>query len=157
MSTEITVSELVAAFVRACQPEMVVEIGAHYGLTSERIGKAIRANGHGRFVAIELDQGFFESCTIRCQDVPEVEIVKANSREYIPPAPVDFLFVDGADDRVVDVEHFAPYLTNRALVLIHDMGSSWYFDQIPRMVELLGERHIMIDNPRGLLIFKVDR
>jgi hypothetical protein len=43
------------------------------------------------------------------------------------------------------------------MVILHDMAHEVYAPQIPRMIELLGERYISLDNPRGLLIFKVDR
>jgi hypothetical protein len=49
-STEIEVTELVAAFVRAPQPETVLETGSAFGQTAEAIRRTLAANGHGRLV-----------------------------------------------------------------------------------------------------------
>jgi predicted O-methyltransferase YrrM len=154
MATERTIAELVAAFVRACQPEMVLEIGSHYGQTTALIAQAIKDNGHGRAVSLELDVDLANVARRRCEDLP-IEIITVNSLEYIPDQPIDLLFVDGQLDRLIDVEHFRPYLTERAIVLIHDMAHEVYAVQIPRLIELLGERYISLDSPRGLMIFKV--
>jgi predicted O-methyltransferase YrrM len=153
MATERTVSELVAAFVRACQPEMVLEIGSHYGQTTALIAQAIKDNGHGQAVSLELDADLANVARARCGDLP-IEIVTVNSLEYVPDQMIDFLFVDGQLDRLADLEHFIPYLTERALIILHDMAHEVYAPQIPRMIELLGERYISLDSPRGLLIFK---
>lgn len=154
MAAERTVAELVAAFVRAAQPEFVVEIGSHYGQTAELIGRAIRANGHGEFVSLEIDKGMYESATNRCLDVPEATIINIDSLLYIPPKPIDVLFVDGQLKRVLDIEHFLPYLSPGAIILIHDMAISGYGEQLSRIFELCGPDHVMVNSPRGLLIVR---
>ena len=87
MATECELSELVAALVRATQPEFVVEIGSHYGQTAYLIGMAIRKNGHGEFVSLEIDYGLWGSACHRCSGVSEAKIININSLEYIPPKP----------------------------------------------------------------------
>lgn len=44
-STECEVTALVAAFVVALQPELVIETGTAFGQTAEAIGHAVAANG----------------------------------------------------------------------------------------------------------------
>jgi hypothetical protein len=84
--------------------------------------------------------------------------VHINSREYIPPTPIDFLFVDGATDRVTDVEHFLPFMSPGATIIMHDMGYSPYMEQLPRVYEVCGGQHIYYDNtPRGFLITRLDK
>lgn len=152
-ATEKTVAELVAAFVRALQPEHVIEVGSHYGQTTSLIGKAIRANGHGSFVSLEIDFGLYQSACNRCGDVPEAHIIHINSLEYVPEKKIDLLFVDGQDKRVLDVEHFMPYCAPGALILVHDMAKEWYTDQLPQMFELC-PAHVLINSPRGLLVMR---
>lgn len=152
-ATEVEVSELIAALVRACQPEFVVEVGAHYGQTTANIARAIAQNGHGYFVSLEIDQGLFESASHRCQGL-QVELVRINSLEYIPPRLIDFLFIDGGDYRDQDTEHLLPYLSERAIVAVHDLANDWYGRHWPRFLELLGDQCLTIDSPRGLAIWK---
>lgn len=160
LSTECEVSRLVAALVQACQPEFIVEVGTHYGQTAERIARVMAENGHGEFVSLEIDLGMFQSATNRCSVLPadvrsRLELVHINSREYIPTKPIDFLFVDGAGDRITDVRYFAPYLSARAIVIVHDTGYSPYDHQVGGMLDILGGQHIQLDTPRGVLIVKL--
>lgn len=157
MATERTVAELVAAFVRALQPEFVLEIGSHYGQTTELIGHAIRANGHGEFVSLEIDPGLYESACRRCWNVPEAHIVRTNSLDYIPEFPIDLLFVDGQMDRIPDIEHFLPFCSPGALILVHDMANAWYAEQLRKIFNLCGNKHVMLNSPRGLLILQLTK
>lgn len=155
MATESELANLVAAFVRACQPEFVIEVGSHYGQTTSLIGKAIRANGHGEFISLEINPELYGSACHRCLDVPEAHIVNINSLEYIPEKPIDLLFVDGQEYRVLDVEHFFPYCSKGAIIIMHDMLSTGYKEQLPRVYELCGSDHILINSPRGMLILRL--
>jgi predicted O-methyltransferase YrrM len=151
-ATEKTLSELVAAFVRAMQPEFVLEVGSHYGQTTALVGKAIRANGHGKFVSLEIDKDLYGSACNRCWDVPEACIINVNSLDYIPEQPIDLLFIDGQQDRVLDVKHFSQYCAKYAIVIIHDMLSAGYIDQVESILDELGTFRIFVNSPRGMMI-----
>jgi predicted O-methyltransferase YrrM len=69
-STECEVTELVAAFVRALQPEYVVETGTAFGYTAAAIGAALAANGHGRLDTIEIDEEKVTLASDRCKGLP---------------------------------------------------------------------------------------
>jgi len=153
-ATEVESSMLVAALVKATQPEFVVEVGSHYGQTSERISKVITENGHGEFVSLEIDPDLFGSASHRCAGLC-VQLININSLEYIPPKPIDFLFVDGSMDRLSDFEHFLSYMSPRGMIVVHDTAAEGYIQQVPRMLELCKGDHIQLDTPRGLLILKV--
>ena len=155
MAAEVTVAELVAAFVRACQREYVVEIGSHYGQTTALIGKAIRANGHGEFVSLEIDPDLHGTAVSRCLDVPEARIINVNSLEYVPGKPIDLLYVDGQISRGLDIEHYLPYCAPGAMILIHDMANAGYAEQLPRIFELCGGEGVLVNSPRGLLILRL--
>ena len=152
VSTEAEVSMLVAAFVKALQPEFVLEIGSHYGQTTERISLVIRDNGHGEFISLEFNPELAGSARARCWEFldKQVKIIVANSLEYIPPKPVDFLFVDGSDQRSLDVEHYLPYLAEHCTVIVHD--TAYYLDETARILELWKWDHISFNTPRGLMV-----
>lgn len=152
VSTEVEVSILVASFVRALQPENILEIGAHYGQTTERIAQVIRESGHGKFVSLEVDKDLLGSASHRCFDYigKEVDIVWANSLNYIPDQAIDFLFIDGSDARSKDLEHFLPFLAERCCVIVHD--TDYYLPETARILELWTGEHITLHSPRGLMV-----
>jgi len=157
--TEIENSVLIAALVRATQPEFVIEIGSYSGQTTQLIGNAITENGHGEFVSLEIDPGMCGNAMNRCHNLLEyddVKILNANSREYIPPKPVNLLYVDGGPDRQIDVRYYHPYMAPRSMIIIHDMAHQDYIEKIPEMLEVCGSHeYIEIDSPRGLVIIKL--
>ncbi len=154
VSTEVEVSMLVAAFVKAMQPEFVLEIGSHWGQTTERIAQVIRENKHGHFTSLEIREDFCGSTRARCAELPEAVIIQVDSLEFIPPWPIDLLFIDGAEEnRFKDYRHYLPYLSSRPTILVHD--TDYYTDQAQIIIGdwyLLGGNHISLHTPRGLLI-----
>lgn len=143
---------LVAALVRATQPEFVLEVGSHYGQTTERISQVIRENGHGELVSLEINPEMVGSASHRCYPYigKEVTIIHADSLVYIPPKSIDFLFVDGSEARSKDVEHYLPYLSTHCVVVVHD--AAYYLSENERILEMWQWDHISLNTPRGLLI-----
>jgi len=143
---------LVAALVKAIQPEFVLEVGSHYGQTTERISQVIRENGHGEFISLEIDPEMVGSASHRCQEYigKEVTIINIDSLTYVPPKPIDFLFVDGSEQRSKDVEHYLPYLSHHCMVVVHD--AAYYLSENDRILGLWLWDHINLNTPRGLLI-----
>ena len=88
-STELEVSHLVAAFVRALQPNLVVETGTAWGQTAELIGQALKANGQGRLITLEPDPARAEHSRNRCAGLP-VEVLQQSSLDWAPDGPIDF-------------------------------------------------------------------
>ena len=154
LSTEIEVSEWIAATVKMMQPYFVVEVGTHYGQTAEKIARVLNNIGHAEFVSLEVDIGMYESAMHRCVGLP-VHIIWINSLDYIPPKPINFLFVDGSADRIADVRHFLPYMAPRGVIVVHDTCYSPYIDHIPELIEECGGDVIQFDTPRGVLIVKL--
>lgn len=152
VSTEVEVSMLVAALVKAIQPEHVLEIGSHYGQTTERIALVIRENGHGEFTSLEFNPELAGSARARCWEFldKQVKIVVINSLEYIPPHPIDFLFIDGQDARADDLEYYLPYLAEHCMVVMHD--TDYYLYETDRALRMWKGDHIQIHSPRGLLV-----
>lgn len=121
-STEIEVTRLVAAFVTALQPELVIETGTAWGQTAEAIGMALRDNGHGRLVTLEPDGNRAFYSRTRCSGLP-VEVLEVASLDHVPDAPVDFAWFDSLCElRPREFIRYLPYFSGRAVVGFHDTG-----------------------------------
>ena len=154
MATERELAELVAAFVVAMQPEHVLETGSHYGQTTELIGNALIRNGHGHLISIDIDDPLANVARNRCRELINngtVEIITADSFQFVPDFKIDLLFVDGSPERSKEFEHFIPYLSENAVILIHDMVNEGWLPQLPKIFELCN-RHVLVNGPRGMLI-----
>lgn len=158
ISTEVEVSLLVAALVKAAQPEFILEVGAHYGQTAERIARVIIENGHGKIISLDINPEMIGSASARCAGLP-VELVCTDSTTYEPAQLIDFLFVDGSNERWADVKHFLPYMAPRSLILVHDTGTPPVNSQVEYILAMCREKGeigaIELDSPRGFLMIKL--
>lgn len=153
-SAELEVTELVAALVRALQPEYVIETGTCLGQTAEAIGLALARNGHGRLVSLEVDERRAAYARARCQGLP-VEIVGASSLEFTPAAPVGFAWLDSLLElRVPEFERYRPHLAPGAVVGFHDTGPHMALSAGVR--SLAGVRVLHLPTPRGVSFVQVD-
>jgi hypothetical protein len=121
-STELEVTELVAAFVRALQPELAVETGTAFGQTAHAIGRALRRNGHGRLVTLEPKARRAAISRARVARLP-VEVRVQTSLDYEPDQPVDFAWLDSVIElRAEEFRHFLPHMHAGTVVGFHDTG-----------------------------------
>lgn len=160
-ATEAEVTELVAAMVRALQPELVVETGTHTAATAIAIGRALARNGHGRLVTIELNAAKAAKATeaiardfIETDAGPSplpVTVVAGDSRAYTPEQPVDFAFFDSSfDARVPEYRHLRASFSPRAVVMFHDTGPHHPLRDKLRQLDDLDL--IYLPTPRGVAI-----
>ena len=149
VSTEVEASMLVAALVKATQPEFILEVGSHYGQTSERIGHVVIENGHGEFISLDNNPEMIGSASHRCQGLP-VYFICADSLKYIPARPIDFLFIDGDEQRSKDLLHFMPYLAPSCVVVVHD--TAYYLIETGIILKEWHWDHIELPTPRGLMV-----
>lgn len=111
-----------AAFVRALQPETVLETGSAFGQTAEAIGRALAANGHGRLVTIEPDTHRAQATVDRCVGLP-VLVRVCSSLDYVPEDALDFAWFDSLLElRPREFRRYLPFLSSRAVVGFHDTG-----------------------------------
>lgn len=142
-------SELVGAFVRALQPEYVVETGSCWGQTAEQIGWALKTNGHGRLVTLEVDPEKVRYTMDRCDGLP-VEVRLQSSLDFIPEQPIDFAFFDSLLElRGPEIERYRPYFTPRTIVGVHDTGPQFgtFGGEVDK---LLGGSVLQLPTPRGV-------
>lgn len=153
-STELEVSELVAAFVRALQPEYVVETGTCHGQTAHFIGLALLANGHGRLDTIETDQDRASASWSRCAGLP-VTVKCMSSLDFTPVEMIGAAWLDSETHlRIPEFELYRSWLLPGAIVGFHDTAEQhgpW-----GRLVEALpGTRPIRLRTPRGVTFVEV--
>lgn len=153
-STEIEVSELVGAFVRALQPEYVVETGTCWGQTTETIGQALKANGHGRLVSLEVDPEKIEYSTLRCAGLP-VQVTMCSSLEFTPEQPIGFAWFDSLLElRVPEFIRYRQYLVPGSIVGFHDTGPQFGAFG-PMIATIPGLQPINLRTPRGVTFAQV--
>lgn len=153
-STELEVSGLVGAFVRALQPEYVIETGSCLGQTAQVIGLALLANGHGRLDTIETDRGRADYTRHRCEGLP-VGVHMMSSLDFVPAQRIDFAWIDSVTHlRVAEFEHFREHFAPGAIVGFHD--TSPHQGEWGAHVEALGgTRCIRLRTPRGVTFVEV--
>jgi len=154
-ATEHEVTELVAAFVRALQPEVVAETGSYLGQTSEAIGTALHRNGHGYLYTVEIDPGRAAHARRRCAGLP-VEVVAGNSLTWSVPAGIGFAWVDGGGDRAAEIAHLLPSFAPGAILGMHDAGPQHVFTaQVQSLVNAGYLKPVMLHTPRGVMFAEV--
>ncbi len=161
-ATEYEVALLIGAFIRALQPELVVETGAYHGDTSVVIGEALRENGHGKLVAIEKQTSRFRAVRRRCKGLP-VEVVHGSSLDWVPEEgqKIEFAFFD-TDFRArhQDFDHYWPYMSKYTVICWHDSG--WHFRRPirPRIEKFASDgivQPIFLPTPRGVCFARLMR
>lgn len=156
-STEHEVSELVAGFVRALQPDVVVETGTAWGQTAQVIGRALERNEHGHLWTLEPDPGRAEFSRRRCAGLP-VTVVQQGSLDWQPPAPIDFAWLDSLCQlRVPEFTGWHAQFAPGAFVGFHDTGPQ--HEPLRSQIEALAEkgllRPIFLPTPRGVAFAEV--
>lgn len=166
-SAELEVTELLAGFVRALQPEVVIETGAAWGQTAEAIGHALERNRHGWLYSFEPDLDRHAHTVGRCFDLP-VEIIPMESiGDWVPPDDIGFAFFDSTFPlRVSEFRFYRQWMNDRTIVAFHDTApqsgggqlGDWYdlSSQIEHELTSPGLiRTIDMPTPRGLVIGQV--
>jgi predicted O-methyltransferase YrrM len=167
-STEVEVSELVAAFVRALQPNVVVETGSAWGQTTEMIVEALRANGQGFLFTLEIDPERVEATRRRVGYEDVWMMVEESSMEWdydvdnweYDIQPLDMVFSDSYGPiRIPEVVRLLPFMRPDATVIFHDTAPEPDFP-FRQMIEdeLVATgilRCVDLPTPRGVSICQV--
>ena len=155
-STEIEVTELVAAFVRALQPELVVETGSAFGQTAEAIGQALERNGHGMLYTLEPDLERVAVVLDRVRGLP-VHVVPKPSLSWDPPQGVGFAWFDSLLNlRVDEFRAYRPRMVPGCVVGFHDCGPQHPLrPSIERLADEKLLRPIYLPTPRGVIFAEV--
>lgn len=164
-STEIEVSRLVAAFVEALRPDLVIETGTAFGQTARLVGEALDTADAGLLITFEVDPFRVGYATDQCAGLP-VQIVPQPSLEGIQTLvdatdgnhpKVGFAWLDSLFElRVPELRAIRPLLSRGAIVGIHDCGEPkatkypGFSRQVADAAESLGFSRISLPTPRGV-------
>lgn len=146
-SAEHEVTALVAAFVVALQPEIVVELGTAFGQTAEKIGRALQANGHGVCISIDNVQKRVNEARERCAGLP-VEFACCDAATFEPPTLIDFAWVDSGPNRADEIRALSHWFRPHAIIGVHDTGPQHAVRA--HLEEVGGFRSIYLPTPRGV-------
>lgn len=168
-STEIEVSRLVAVFVEALRPDLVIETGSAFGQTAELIGQVLHTAGVGHLITFEVDATRVAATAERVKGLP-VQVAQEASLRGIEAlvqmrghhGTVGFAWLDSLFElRVPELRAIRPLLAPGAIVGIHDCGEPGHtkYDQFAREVAvqagILGFQRISLPTPRGVTFLQL--
>lgn len=158
-SAEYEVTSFLCALVRLTKPRLVVETGAFHGFTTVALANAVRDNGRGRVISVELEPTAAQSARdrIASDDLFEwATVILSSSLEWLPDDPIDLLFLDAGAGwhRANEFLHFRPRMHPGTFIAVHDTARK---NRLPRdsFVALAGMgmlTPLWFANPRGLLL-----
>src|SRR5512139_1937795 len=153
LATEHEVSRLVGAMVTALRPRVVIETGAHIGMTTVQIGLALAEAGRGHAYALEIKPEVAQEARERVIGLP-VTVIEGDSTQWEPvDAPVDFMWLDSEPWlRAGEIRRFAHWSTNRTVIGVHDTGpqhvTRGYLDVL--VTDGIIQPTVYLPTPRGV-------
>lgn len=176
-ATEAEVLDGLWGMIRMLQPEFVIETGTYRGDGTLAMVKALRQNGHGQLVTLEIEESLHLSarryvtessagredthdCMVRWGEVGCL-FLHQDSLTYDPPYPVDFVWFDSlnARTRCLEFMRYYPMMHERTVVGFHDTGR--HHASVREAVDLLAAYWLLVPvflpTPRGVAFCGVDR
>jgi hypothetical protein len=155
-ATETEVTALVAAMVVALQPDFCIETGSWLGTTTRAIGWALRQNGHGELVSLEIDTDKCNAARDLCGNLPTT-VLNMSSMTYTPTRPIDFAWFDSqAELRPQEFLRYLPWMHDRTVVGFHDTGPQHPVRDLLAPLETCGViQPLYLPTPRGAMFARV--
>jgi hypothetical protein len=155
-STEFEVSQLVAGFVTALQPDYVIETGTAWGQTAEMIGARLRDNGQGMLVTLEPDTERCRYSAERCRGLP-VRVMAQESMTWVPEQAIDFAWFDSLIPlRCAEFRYFRSWMHGSTVVGFHDTGPQ---HGLRPQIDVLASEGLLaplyLPTPRGVCFARV--
>jgi predicted O-methyltransferase YrrM len=123
-TAELETLEFLYGLVRLIKPRFAIETGTWHGYAAVAIGRALKHNGRGELVTLEIDP---DCCDVAERRIAEagldgvVRVVNQSSLAYETDRPIDFMLLDShLKLRVREFRHFLPRLEPSAVVVFHD-------------------------------------
>jgi hypothetical protein len=158
-STEHEVTDLVAAFVKALRPDIVVETGSAYGQTAHAIGVVLHEAGVGELHTVEIAPDRAQVTRERCAGLP-VKVHEADSLAWTPPDGIGFCWFDSLLPlRVPEFKAYYDHFARGAIVGFHDVGTHYdNYGLWAAIEELEAEEKLLpmrLATPRGVVFGEV--
>lgn len=112
--------------VRMAKPRFVLDCGTWMGMSAVWMAEGLRDNGFGRIVTVEHHDPavVIASQFFRDAGYTEIELVHKKVEDYVPPEPIDFLFLDTeTPTRLAQFHQLKPYFAEKCWVVFHDAGA----------------------------------
>ncbi len=109
--------------IKEQKPANLLEIGACEGGSTMLISTA--KSKEAKFVSVDLEDNYNK--TVKTLLDENTSIILGDSKKYVPPAQIDFIFIDGDhsfEGVKSDFDHYFPYLKNGADIIFHDAVSA---------------------------------
>jgi glycosyltransferase involved in cell wall biosynthesis len=157
-TAEVETMEFLYSLVRLTKPRFVVETGTWRGYTAVAIGDALRANGMGQLVSLEVDATSASVARrhLAAADlVRQVEVLNQASLTYEPNELIDLLLLDSELQlRENELRQFRRKLRPGATVVFHD--TSQQHGVVRAAVERLEAEGVLkgihFQTPRGISV-----
>jgi predicted O-methyltransferase YrrM len=159
-ATEIEVGAFLAGLARAAQPRTVVETGTSWADSTIQIAEAVKLNGHGRVVTIDLAEHKVTRAKRRLAGLPAV-VLRGDATTIDWPAQgvtlVDMVFIDGGADRRAEFDNLHPHLAPGALVAFHDVSNGLEPARVVTSLHAAGviTAPLYLPTPRGLAVARL--
>lgn len=158
IAMEKDVAFFLGALVLALKPVCIVETGTYLGQTAEAMGRAAKENGFGTVYTLEVDANRVEQAQRRCMGLPVV-CVYGDSRQFVPPAPIDLLVLDTEPElRDIELIYYRQWASPRCIIAVHDTAvvfESRFIEMTERLKALVPKTvsgWIELPTPRGLML-----
>lgn len=153
-ATEDEVIDLICGFIRAIQPELIVETGTYLGTTSEIMANALVLNGHGRLITFETNEARCKIAKKRLEGQP-AEVINGSILSWTSNSEIGFAWFDSnQNQRVDEFFHVKKWLSKGAVVGFHDTGPQHSVkNHIHKIVNSLNI--ISLRTPRGCCFAQV--
>ena len=158
-TAEIEVLDFLYALVHLVKPRSAIETGTWLGYSAIAIASAMRDNGFGQVVSIEVNS---EAAAIGRRNIEKtgltnlVSLHVGNVLEFKPDCSYDFAFFDSGVPNEFD--RFYPHLEAESMVVFQNVFRNQE-DTAAGAMEVLSEtgivRGIFFDTPRGLWVGKL--
>jgi predicted O-methyltransferase YrrM len=128
--------ELIYSLVRASRPDVVVEFGTSFGISTLHLAAAIADAGHGQLFTTELSATKIEAARANLEEAGLAEFVTFLAGDALEtlaavPSPIGFVFLDGWKDLCLPVLRLLePGIRPGALVAADDSSFSSMSDYL---------------------------
>lgn len=170
---ECETGELLYGFVRALQPDRILETGTHWGIGTAYMGLALKANDKGVIDTLEFLPEIRERALTRFQTLgigQYVHSILIDAAKFQPPTNYDLILLDTEPQtRFAELIKYFEYLKPGGFVFIHDLhrhmnqvdnkehGYAWPYGKLPEEIKDLVKtdrlRPFHFGTPRGLTGF----
>lgn len=155
-ATENEVIDLLYGFLRALQPDRVLETGTYYGDASRRMGEALQQNGVGHLDTLDISPDRIKEARANVAGLPAT-VHHIDSLHFTPPGPLGFLWLDSHPLlREAEFRHYRPFMLPGCIVGFHD--TSVRHKVTPQIERLEGEgllKAIYLPTWRGVAFAEV--